>query len=106
MNIQFFLEKLKGSDEFKKFKKENPKAYLTSCFITLDIEGREKNNQYHIDFFVPASGKVENELGTWWSFKLEKGIELEQLQKIPDEAPDFVKNPTKLEGKSILDFEE
>lgn len=109
MNIQFFLEKLKGSDEFKKFRKENPKCYLTSCFITLDIEGREKNNQYHIDFFAPASGKDENELGTWWSFKLEDGVVLEQLQKMDltgVELPDFIKNPAKITAKSTIGFDE
>ena len=109
MNIQFFLEKLKGSEEFKNFKKENPKAYLTSCFITLDIEGKEKNNQYHLDFFVPAKNDKKEELGTWWSFKLEKGIELEQLQKMDMtgvEIPDFIKNPSKITAKSTIEFDE
>src|SRR3989338_4499669 len=112
MNIQFFLEKLKGSDEFKKFKKENPSCYLTSCFITIDIEGKEKNNQYHLDFFVPVSGKVKDELGTWWSFKLEKGVELEQLQKMDmsyvksEDIPDFIKNPSKISAKSTIEFDD
>ncbi|PIN90029.1 hypothetical protein COU57_04930 [Candidatus Pacearchaeota archaeon CG10_big_fil_rev_8_21_14_0_10_32_14] len=112
MNIQFFLEKLKGSDEFKKFKKENPKSYLTSCFITVDIEGKEKNNQYHLDFFVPTTLKTKDELGTWWSFKLENGIELEQLQKMDmkdvkfEEIPDFIKNPPKITAKSTIEFDE
>ena len=111
MNIQFFLEKLKGSEEFKKFKKENPKCYLTSCFITLDIEGKEKNNQYHLDFFVPASLKMENELGTWWSFKLENGIELEEMNKGAGDVdikdiPGFIKDPPKISAKSQIEFDE
>jgi len=112
MNIQFFIEKLKGSEEFKKFKKENPKSYLTSCFITLDIEGKGKTNEYHLDFFVPIDEGSDKKFGDWWSFKLEDGVKLIPLNKAGvnevDEKyiPDFVKHPPKLGGKSSLEFSE
>ncbi len=112
MNIQFFLEKLKGSDEFKKFKKEHSKGYLTSCFITIDVEGKEKGNQYHLDFFVPSESKGKDELGTWWSFKLESGVELEEMNKTNatdvdiKDIPDFIKSPPKILAKSTIEFDE
>ena len=56
MNLQFYLEKMQSFDAFKKFKKENPKAYFCSGFFIIDKEG--KNNQSHLDFFVPEENKI------------------------------------------------
>lgn len=56
MNLQFYLEKLHSSDEFQKFKKENPKAYFCSSFIMID---KEKNtNEVHLDFFISKEKKI------------------------------------------------
>jgi len=74
MNSQFLLEKLKSSEEFKKFKKENPDAYLCSGFFMIDLENKEPKNQYHFDFFVPKTGKT-------FSFELEEGIKLIPLER-------------------------
>jgi len=38
MNFQFYLEKLKHSEEYKEFLKENPEAYPCSGFFTIDKE--------------------------------------------------------------------
>lgn len=72
MNFQFYLEKLYSSAIFKNFMKESPKAYLCSGFFTIDKEG--KDNQIHVDFYIPDTKKM-------FSFRLEKKIE-----KIPVEV--------------------
>ena len=74
MNSQFLLEKLNSSEEFKNFEKENKTAYLCSGFFVIDIDGGEKGNQYHFDFFVPENGKT-------FSFELEQGIKLVPLER-------------------------
>ncbi len=54
MNFQFYLEKLENSDVFKNFKKQNPDAYLCSGFFVIDKQAG-KNNQQHLDFFIPEA---------------------------------------------------
>ncbi|MAG10887.1 hypothetical protein CMI44_01075 [Candidatus Pacearchaeota archaeon] len=56
MNLQFYLEKLKVSEEYKKFMKENPSAYLCSGFFSIDKVG--KDNKQHFDFCVPQSATI------------------------------------------------
>ncbi|MEX0920638.1 MAG: hypothetical protein WDZ62_00010 [Candidatus Pacearchaeota archaeon] len=56
MNLQFYLERLKDSEEFKKFIKENSKSFLCSGFFTIDFQG--KDNQRHIDFYIPKKKEV------------------------------------------------
>jgi len=73
MNSQFLLEKLKNSEEYKTFKKENEDAYLCSGFFVFDMENPE-SSQYHFDFFVPSSKKT-------FSFELEKGVKLVPLER-------------------------
>ena len=87
MNFQFYLEKLYSSAIFKNFIKENPKVYLCSGFFTIDKEG--KDNQIHIDFYIPDTKKM-------FSFRLEKGI-----KKIPIEA---ITKKIPLEIKPDFDF--
>ena len=57
MNLQFYLEKLFESDEFKKFKKENPDCFFCSGFLIIDKVGEE--NKQHFDFYVPASPQTQ-----------------------------------------------
>ena len=88
MNFQFYLEKLENSDIFKKFKKENPKAYLCSGFFTIDKVGND--SQRHLDFYVLKDKKMFN-------FKFEDKINLVQA----DYASDVVLKPL----KEDIDFE-
>ena len=82
MNFKFYWEKLKNSEGFKKFIKENPEAYSCSGFFTLDKEGSD--NQRHIDFFIPSKKKI-------FSFKLQgEGIEKIPLDIISEKAPDKI----------------
>ena len=96
MNLQFYLEKLHSSKEFKNFKEENPKAYFCSSFFIIDKEG--KDNQTHLDYFNPKSkdmisfslngeveGKsVENHDSSWLPKKLNESInfDFEEIEKI------------------------
>ena len=61
MNLQFYIEKLFNSEEFAKFKKQNPKGFFCSGFFAIDKKG--KDNKQHIDYF--SDGKIE-------SFQIEK----------------------------------
>ncbi len=76
MNFQFYLEKLYSSEEFEKFKKENPEMYPCSAFFTMDFtDSKTKENKQHFDFCVPGSDKI-------FSFMLEKKCELVPMENI------------------------
>ena len=92
MNSEFLLEKLKSSEEFKNFKKENPTAYLCSGFFSIDVESKEPKNQYHFDFFVPENKKT-------FSFELEEGVKLVPLER-------YEQILEKISLKENFDFEE
>ena len=91
MNLQFYLEKLYESEEFKDFIVENPKAYLCSAFFAIDYE--KSNNQQHLDFYVPSLKKI-------FSFKLEEGMKTEPLELYGGEVP------KKIELDFDFDFDE
>ena len=78
MNFQFYLEKLHSSAIFKNFMKENSKAYLCSGFFTIDKEG--KDNQIHVDFYIPDSKKM-------FSFRIGKKIEKIPVEMITKKIP-------------------
>jgi len=78
MNSQLLLEKLKDSEEYKEFMKENKTAYLCSGFFVIDMEKKE-GNQYHFDFYVPESGKT-------FSFELENGVKLIPLERYDEKV--------------------
>ena len=82
MNFNFYLEKLHSSEVFKSFIEENPKAYLCSGFFTIDKEG--KDNQRHIDFYIPDTKKI-------FSFKLEKEIEKIPVEMVAEKIPSKIK---------------
>jgi len=60
MNFQFFYEKLIDSEEYKKFIKKNPKAYLCSCLFIIDREHAGKENKVHFDFWLPVEKKMNS----------------------------------------------
>jgi len=97
MDFQFFVEKLEGSEEFKDFKKKNPKAYLCSGFFAFDIANAGKENTYHLDFLLKAEKKI-------MSFKLENGIELMENKSFGNEKFDLVEIPMNLSFE-FKDFE-
>ena len=60
MNFQFYKEKLEDSEEYKKFRKENPKSYPCSCLFILDREHGGKENKIHFDFWHPKEKKMSS----------------------------------------------
>jgi hypothetical protein len=74
MNFQFYLEKLYSSQEFEKFKKENPEAFPCSAFFSFDFtNSKNLENKQHFDFSVLDSERI-------FSFMLEKNCELIPLE--------------------------
>lgn len=91
MNLQFYLEKLHSSDEFKEFKKENPKAYLCSSFIMID---REKNtNEIHFDFFILEKNVV--------GFRVDEEIIKLPLQSFDENPPEKISEEINFDFKKI-----
>jgi len=81
MNLKFYFEKLTNSEEFKKFAKESPKAYLCSAFFVIDGEG--KDNKVHFDYFIPEGKKII-------SFQMENGIKKEELENLNSEVQEKI----------------
>lgn len=94
MNLQFYVEKLKFSKEFKNFIKENPDSYSCSGFFTIDKEG--KDNQRHIDFYNPKNKQM-------FSFKMDSGKA--DIELVPTEM-NIPKTPEKLSLDIDFDFNE
>jgi len=104
MNLQFYLEKLHSSEDFRKFKKENPDAFLCSCFFSIDAENKnimkKSNEKSHLDYYSP-SGKNK---GKKFSFQLEDGIKIVPLENFSNEGADYI--PEKIRANSELNFNE
>lgn len=91
MNLQFYLEKLHNSKNFKNFMKENSDAFLCSGFFVIDKEG--KDNKIHFDYFLPKDKKII-------SFQLEQDI-----QQVPVEMFDK-RIPEKISVEHDFDFDD
>ena len=92
MNLQFYLEKLQNSDEYKKFIRENSDAFFCSGFFSIDETGKEKNQQ-HLDYFIPSANKM-------FSFQLGENISLTPIENF---GKDFV--PTKIPDNVDFNFD-
>ena len=71
MDINIYLEKIKKSEEYSSFIKDNPESFLFSCFFSIDIEGG-KDNKIHFDFYSPSTKKIA-------SFQIEESIKMVPL---------------------------
>lgn len=94
MNLQFYLERLRSSDEFKKFMKENPKSYLCGGFFVIDKEG--KDNKQHFDFYIPSSKDGKKV----FSFQLEEKNRIVPVELIKEAIPE------KITLKNDFDFDD
>ncbi len=81
MNFQFYYEKLINSEEYKKFKKQNPEAYACSGFFILDRE--KKDNKACIDFYLKKEKKM-------FSFKLDGKTEFTEIQNFDPRIPEKI----------------
>ncbi len=93
MNFQFYYEKLTSSEEYKKFLKENPKAYPCSGFFIIDKEHEGNGNKVHFDFWLPNKEKM-------YSFRVDGGIELLNVENFK------VKSFEKISTDYNFDFED
>ncbi len=91
MNLQFYFEKLYDSEEFQKFKKENPDAYLCSGFVIIDKEKNE--DKQHFDFYLPERKMV--------SFQIEKKSTMIPVEQIPENPPEKINDNIDFEFKEI-----
>ncbi len=96
MNFQFYMEKLNSSEEFRKFKKENPSVYLCSGFFSIDKIDKGKDNQQHLDFFIPEVEKM-------FSFKInEDPVEMLPVDNLTSDGEKFI--PEKIKDNYDFDF--
>jgi hypothetical protein len=96
MNSQFLLEKLEDSEEYKKFMKENPEAYLCSAFFIIDFEAQPPENKFHFDYYIPSSKKT-------FSFELEGEIKLTELERFEEKVLEKVSTETHFDFDEIYD---
>jgi hypothetical protein len=98
MNFQFYLEKLMNSEDFLKFKKENPNAYLCSGFFSIDKE-KDGQHEQHLDYYVPEFDKI-------FSFKLlnEGKVEMVPVESYND--AEKKEKPRKLNDNYDFEFKD
>ena len=91
MKFDHYLKRVEESSEFKKFKQENPKAYLCAGFFVLDFDEEKNSNQ--IDYILP-NGKIA-------TFVLDGGVKI----KISDIAIKGKTDLKEINQESQLDIE-
>jgi hypothetical protein len=95
INFKETLEKLENSDEFKKFKKDNPHAFLTAGFFVIDESGVELKQ---LDY-AAGSGETK-ELVTF--IVSDEGIQHKKAETIRKEKFHRLEVP-KIELKDAID---
>lgn len=98
MNFQFYLEKLMNSEDFQKFKKENPNAYLCSGFFSIDKE-KDNDHQQHLDYYVP-------ELDKMFSFKLLDEGKVEHIPVESFNSAEEKEKPNKINDNYDFEFKD
>ena len=56
MKTQHYLDRIEKTEDYKKFMKSDPKAYLCSIFFVRDYE--ENHNETQVDFYSPKIKKI------------------------------------------------
>lgn len=94
MNFQFYVEKLKNSENFKKFIEENKDAFPASGFFVIDKQGND--NKQHFDYFIPSKNKM-------FSFTLEDGCKM-----VPVDMVDIstLNKENQISLTSVFDFDD
>ena len=99
MNFQFYVEKLRDSDSYKKFVKENKDSFCCSCFFVIDLVDSEKGDKQHFDFFNPLSEDKKV-----YSFQLEKSCELVPVEVFDEKIPKEISFDHDFDFKQIEDL--
>ncbi len=96
MKVSHYIKRVKESEEFKKFKKEDPKAYLCSLFFIRDFT--EKKNETQVDFYSPKKKAIV-------SFKVDGKVEKTSNKKAETMThKKFIPKP--LDEKIKMDIDE
>jgi len=91
MNLQFYVEKFEGAEEFESFKKKYPDAYLFAGFFVFDLEsGREEQK---IDFFSPSIKKAI-------TIDLNNDFKMQESELVGNVTPKLIN------GESVIDLKE
>lgn len=102
MNFKYYLRNLQENSDYKKFMRENPEAFLSSGFFTIDKDGND--NKQHLDFFIPNVKKMV-------SFQMEQDGKMTTMglfdEKIPEKISldfdlDFEEIENKVKGKMLV----
>ena len=91
MNFKYYLRRLQESSDYRKFMKENPEAFLSSGFFTIDRDGDD--NKQHLDFFIPNAKRMA-------SFQMEQDGKMTFIDLFDEKVPE------KISLDFDLDFEE
>lgn len=71
MKLSHYIKKVEKSREFKKFRKEHPKAYLCAGFFVLDFEN--DRNVHQLDYYL-SNGKIATAI-------LDKGVIIKESKQ-------------------------
>lgn len=91
MKLSHYIKRVEDSEEFKKFRQEHKKAYLSAGFFVLDYE--TEKHMHQIDFFIPGTKKIA-------TFKVDKGVEVNHSEPLK-----LKKKPEEIKGDSNLDID-
>lgn len=95
MNFQFYLEKLFASENFQRFKDDNPDCFPCSCFISINVEN--KKTEFHFDYYCPKIGKM-------YSFQSENNMEKIPITLVGDKIPDKISLNYDFEFNEVKDI--
>jgi len=92
MKIQPLIEKLEGTEVYKKFKEDYKDSFLVAGFFVLDYETNKNVNQ--IDYFIPSEKKVA-------AFTMKEEIGMQILETINDKIPETLPVQTNVDLDAI-----
>ena len=88
MKFSHYLERVSTSKQFKKFQKENKKAYLCAGFFVFDFE--EGKDVHQVDYFMPKNKKIA-------AFLLDDKLSYKVAESLTGNTPEEIKGDTKMD---------
>lgn len=92
MKIAPYVDRLRDSQEYKKFLKENKNAFMVAGFFVLDFESGK--NMHQIDYYAPDHHKVA-------AFTLDGRITMQMLSLIRKKIPEKLDLDTKTDLNAL-----
>ena len=96
MNIFEVIDKVEGSDAFKKFKDKSPKSYFCAAFFIIDYEAKDAKKQ--IDYYISDEDVM--------TFTVEGESVKEMEAKLPkkEKIPEILKEKVKLDEEKAIEI--